>query len=206
MYRFGKICNPKLAKARDPLYECNSSTGRWVKKKTARKPKPKRKIPSFKRRKRSMPKKSVPKKTSPSVHQKLMTIKELASSNGLDGNNIMYYIDKKADYNGKNVTLDAFKKILNLSPYSSESDVKKAYRRAVIKFHPDRYRGDHPKLAGEILRILNSANQSNLRFGRRRSIRRRKSRSMKRRKFGRKSRSMRRKKSRSMRRRRRSRR
>ena len=31
-FGFGKSCNPKLAKAKDPNYKCNSITGRWVKK------------------------------------------------------------------------------------------------------------------------------------------------------------------------------
>ena len=54
VYRFGKQCNEKSPKATDPNYECNTVTGRWVKKKV-----PKRRNSKKSKRRSSARKSSV---------------------------------------------------------------------------------------------------------------------------------------------------
>ena len=63
----------------------------------------------------------------------------------------MFYTDKSSYY-----------KILEIDPNSSNNDVKKAYRKMAVKFHPDKVQHlgpDFQKLAEEKFKTLNNAYQ-----------------------------------------------
>ena len=51
--------------------------------------------------------------------------------------------------------MDDFYQILEVTPQASKSDIKKAFRRLSMKYHPDKNKGDEE--AGEKFKKINRA-------------------------------------------------